>query len=254
MGSAFCAAPSARPVDVAHNDHGLLKKGARDRPSEAGRAARLAAAPYRGESWGIRAVMSRVGHATVVTSRRAAGGADRERHGPLDHRLASGRDHVPSRRPSPLRDGVGRGSIVLVFVGVPAIRATEGEARAAAMRALGRRWRPLGWSSMGIAVLSGSLAEHRHGAFRSAALDSRFDRWLMVKSVWWSCSSRARSSTTSCSGRVSSASSRRAAPRAPATRRRARRRRLVQLRSHLRRSHRRCRPAFLLRLRWTRAP
>ena len=74
------------------------------------------------------------------------------------------------------------GSVVLVFVGVPAIRATEGEARAAAMRALGRRWRPLGWSSMGIAILSGLWLSDRHGAFHSEALDTSFDRWLMVKS------------------------------------------------------------------------
>jgi putative copper resistance protein D len=74
------------------------------------------------------------------------------------------------------------GSVVLVFVGVPAIRATEGEARAAAMRALGRRWRPLGWSAMGIAILSGLWLTSRHGAFHTAALDSGFDRWLMVKS------------------------------------------------------------------------
>jgi putative copper export protein len=74
------------------------------------------------------------------------------------------------------------GSVVLVFVGVPAIRATEGEARAAAMRALGRRWRPLGWSSMGIAILSGLWLSSRHGAVHSAALDTGFDRWLLVKS------------------------------------------------------------------------
>ena len=74
------------------------------------------------------------------------------------------------------------GSAVLVIVGVPAIRATEGEARAAAMRALGRRWRPLGWSSMGIAILSGLWLSDRHGAFHSDVLDSSFDRWLLVKS------------------------------------------------------------------------
>jgi uncharacterized membrane protein len=74
------------------------------------------------------------------------------------------------------------GSIVLVAAGVPAIRATEGEARATAMRMLGRRWRPLGWGSMGLAILSGLWLGSRHGAFHSAALDTRFDRWLMAKS------------------------------------------------------------------------
>jgi putative copper export protein len=74
------------------------------------------------------------------------------------------------------------GSVVLVAVGVPAIRALEGDARAAAMRALGRRWRPLGWGSMGVAILSGLWLSDRHSAFESAALDTSFDRWLMVKS------------------------------------------------------------------------
>jgi putative copper resistance protein D len=74
------------------------------------------------------------------------------------------------------------GSVALVVAGVPAIRATEGEARAAAMRMLGRRWRPLGWTAMGLAILSGLWLSDRHGAFDSAALDTRFDRWLMVKS------------------------------------------------------------------------
>jgi putative copper export protein len=75
------------------------------------------------------------------------------------------------------------GSTVLVVVGVPAIRATEGEARAVAMRALGRRWRPLGWSAMGVAILSGLWLSDRHGAFHSASLDTGFDRWLIAKSA-----------------------------------------------------------------------
>ncbi len=75
------------------------------------------------------------------------------------------------------------GTIVLVFVGVPAIRQLEGEARATAMRALGRRWRPLGWSSMGVAILSGLWLTNRHGGFHSEALSSDFDRTLIVKSV-----------------------------------------------------------------------
>jgi putative copper resistance protein D len=75
------------------------------------------------------------------------------------------------------------GTIVLVFVGVPAIRKTEGEARATAMRELGRRWRPLGWSAMGLAVLSGLWLTDRHGGFNRAALDSDFDRVLILKSA-----------------------------------------------------------------------
>ena len=75
------------------------------------------------------------------------------------------------------------GTIALVFVGVPAVRTTEGEARAIAMRTLGRRWRPLGWSAMGVAILSGLWLTDQHGGLTSAALDTRFDRLLIAKSV-----------------------------------------------------------------------
>jgi putative copper resistance protein D len=75
------------------------------------------------------------------------------------------------------------GTIALVFVGVPAIRRLEGEARATAMRALGRRWRPLGWSAMGVAILSGLWLTHLHGGLNSAALSTDFDRTLMLKSA-----------------------------------------------------------------------
>ena len=75
------------------------------------------------------------------------------------------------------------GTVVLVFVGVPAIRKLEGEARATAMRALGRRWRPLGWSAMGVAILSGLWLTEMHGGFNSAALSTDFDRTLILKSV-----------------------------------------------------------------------
>ncbi len=75
------------------------------------------------------------------------------------------------------------GTVVLVFVGVPAIRKLEGEARATAMRALGRRWRPLGWSAMGVAILSGLWLTDYHGGFNSAALSTDFDRTLMLKSA-----------------------------------------------------------------------
>jgi uncharacterized membrane protein len=47
------------------------------------------------------------------------------------------------------------GSIALVFVGVPAIRTLEGEPRARAMKALGLRWRPLGYGSLLVAALTG---------------------------------------------------------------------------------------------------
>src|SRR6478735_5733315 len=75
------------------------------------------------------------------------------------------------------------GTIALVFIGVPAIRKLEGEARATAMRALGRRWRPIGWSAMGIAILSGLWLTDLHGGFDSGATATDFDRTLIFKSV-----------------------------------------------------------------------
>jgi uncharacterized membrane protein len=75
------------------------------------------------------------------------------------------------------------GTVALVFVGVPAVRRLEGEARAAAMRALGRRWRPLGWSAMGVAIVTGLWLTDEHGGLNRAALETDFDRTLIVKSV-----------------------------------------------------------------------
>ena len=75
------------------------------------------------------------------------------------------------------------GTVALVFVGVPAIRRLEGEARATAMRALGRRWRPLGWSAMAVAIVSGLWLTELHGGLTEAALETDFDRLLIAKSV-----------------------------------------------------------------------
>jgi len=64
------------------------------------------------------------------------------------------------------------GSVALVFAGVPAIRVLEGEARARAMRELGLRWRPLGYSALAILGITGiELAHHDlahcHGPFEA---------------------------------------------------------------------------------------
>jgi uncharacterized membrane protein len=75
------------------------------------------------------------------------------------------------------------GTVALVFVGVPAIRQLEGEARATAMRTLGRRWRPLGWSAMAVAIVSGLWLTDRHGGLDHGALHTDFDRTLILKSV-----------------------------------------------------------------------
>lgn len=60
------------------------------------------------------------------------------------------------------------GSIALVVAGVPAIRTLEGEPRARALRALGLRWRPLGYGALLIAALTGiELASHDWSRGRS---------------------------------------------------------------------------------------
>jgi putative copper export protein len=76
------------------------------------------------------------------------------------------------------------GTVALVFAGVPAIRTLEGEARGRAMRELGRRWRPWGWGSMGVLVLSGLWLADRHGALnREALLHTDFGRVVLAKSL-----------------------------------------------------------------------
>ncbi|MGZ8695256.1 MAG: hypothetical protein ACXWYS_07435, partial [Gaiellaceae bacterium] len=49
------------------------------------------------------------------------------------------------------------GTVALVFVGVPVVRSLEGEARARAMKMLGTRWRPIGYGSLGVLVVTGLL-------------------------------------------------------------------------------------------------
>ena len=53
------------------------------------------------------------------------------------------------------------GTIALTFIAVPAVRTLTGEPRAAALRGLGERWRPIGWSALLAMVLTGApLASH----------------------------------------------------------------------------------------------
>jgi putative copper resistance protein D len=71
------------------------------------------------------------------------------------------------------------GTIALVFVAVPPVQRLEGEARARLLREFGRRWRPIGWSALGIAVATGlGLAGYDH-AFDTAP--SSFDTVLAIK-------------------------------------------------------------------------
>ena len=71
------------------------------------------------------------------------------------------------------------GTIALVFVAVPPVQRLEGEMRGRLLREFGRRWRPIGWSALGIAVLTGAILAGRAGAFERTP--TRFDWVLAVK-------------------------------------------------------------------------
>jgi uncharacterized membrane protein len=71
------------------------------------------------------------------------------------------------------------GTIALVFVAVPPVQRLTGEARAQVLREFGRRWRPIGWSSLGVAIVTGAILASRAGAFDTTS--RRFDWVLAVK-------------------------------------------------------------------------
>jgi uncharacterized membrane protein len=71
------------------------------------------------------------------------------------------------------------GTVALVFVAVPPVQRLQGEERARLLRELGRRWRPIGWSALGIAIVTGAVIASREHAFDSTP--TRFDWVLGVK-------------------------------------------------------------------------
>jgi len=71
------------------------------------------------------------------------------------------------------------GTIALVFVAVPPVQRLAGETRAQVLREFGRRWRPIGWSALGIAIVTGAILASRAGAFDTTS--TRFDWVLAVK-------------------------------------------------------------------------
>ena len=71
------------------------------------------------------------------------------------------------------------GTIALVFVAIPPVQRLEGDVRGRLLREFGRRWRPIGWSALGIAILTGAVIASREGAFDTTP--KRFDWVLAVK-------------------------------------------------------------------------
>ncbi len=74
------------------------------------------------------------------------------------------------------------GSTALVFVGVPAIRTLDGEPRGRAMKALGLRWRPLGYGALLVAALTGMALASREWEHRAS-----FEIVFWVKVVLFLC-------------------------------------------------------------------
>jgi uncharacterized membrane protein len=71
------------------------------------------------------------------------------------------------------------GTIALVFAAVPPLQRLEGPERARLLRELGERWRPIGWSSLAIAIVTGAVIAGRKHAFDTTPSD--FDVVLAVK-------------------------------------------------------------------------
>ena len=71
------------------------------------------------------------------------------------------------------------GTVALVFVAVPPVQKLQGEDRARTLRAFGARWRPIGWSALGIAIVTGGVIAQRANAFD--ATPTRFDVTLAIK-------------------------------------------------------------------------
>jgi uncharacterized membrane protein len=73
------------------------------------------------------------------------------------------------------------GTVALVFVAVPPVQRLQGPERAALLREFARRWRPIGWSALGVAVVTGIFLAQRAHAFDGAPRD--FDWVLAAKSL-----------------------------------------------------------------------
>lgn len=71
------------------------------------------------------------------------------------------------------------GTVALVFVSVPPAQRLEGPQRAAMLGELGRRWRPIGWSALAVAIATGAWIAAREHAFDTTS--ARFDVVLAVK-------------------------------------------------------------------------
>jgi len=71
------------------------------------------------------------------------------------------------------------GTVSLVFVAVPPVQRLQGEERARVLREFGRRWRPVGWGALGVAIATGVALAWRDGVFDTTP--ARVDWLLTIK-------------------------------------------------------------------------
>jgi copper transport protein len=76
------------------------------------------------------------------------------------------------------------GVAALTLVAVPVAQRQDGPVRAALLRDFGRRWRPLGWGALAVAIATGlPLAEHWNAFDPDVLFETRFGRLLLLKSA-----------------------------------------------------------------------
>lgn len=76
------------------------------------------------------------------------------------------------------------GVVALTFVAIPIAQKQDQPARGELLRAFGRRWRPIGWGALAVAIATGIPIADDLGAFdRDVLLNTRFGRLLLLKSA-----------------------------------------------------------------------
>ena len=74
------------------------------------------------------------------------------------------------------------GVVALTFVAVPVAQRQTGALRGELLRDFGRRWRPIGWGALALAIATGvPIAEHWNAFDSEVLFDTRFGRLLLLK-------------------------------------------------------------------------
>lgn len=74
------------------------------------------------------------------------------------------------------------GVVALTFVAVPVAQRQTGPIRGELLRDFGRRWRPIGWGALALAIVTGlPVAEHWNAFDGDVLFDTRFGRLLLLK-------------------------------------------------------------------------